>query len=128
MPQVQADPNAQPMPNPGEPMSEAHATDPETPIHGAEMTNDEAQADTLRMLTPHDALRAHLTGLACGLAEDELRVLTSIAQRLKGGQSAYGRLCLATDSRQFRAKEAREEVEDALVYLACAWLQNQEVN
>ena len=26
------------------------------------------------------------------------------------------------DERAFRTKEAREELEDALVYLACAWL------
>jgi len=86
----------------------------------------EPMADTLRMLTPADAVRATLTGLACELGDDELRVLTRIAERLKGGQTVYGQLCLARDTRQFRAKEAREEVEDALVYLACAWLQNQE--
>jgi hypothetical protein len=37
---------------------------------------------------------------------------------------------LAGDTRAFRSKEAREELEDALVYLACAWLKSetQEVN
>jgi hypothetical protein len=56
-----------------------------------------------------------------------VRVLARIAERLKAGQTTYGSFCLETDPREFRAKEAREEVEDALVYLACAWLQNQEV-
>jgi len=90
------------------------------------MTDEDAQADTLRGFTPHEGLRATLNGLACELGDDELRVLTRLAERLKGGQTIYGQLCLETDPRNFRAKEAREEVEDALVYLACAWLQNQE--
>jgi hypothetical protein len=90
------------------------------------ITEEEAQADTLRGFTPHEAIRATLNGLACELGDDELRVLTRIAERLKGGQTIYGQLCLEKDPRKFRAKEAREEVEDALVYLACAWLQNQE--
>jgi len=30
-----------------------------------------------------------------------------------------------TDPRKFRSKEAREELEDALVYLACAWLKTE---
>ena len=31
----------------------------------------------------------------------------------------------AGDRREFRKTEARQEVEDALVYLACAWLRDQ---
>jgi hypothetical protein len=49
-------------------------------------------------------------------------VLTHIAMRLEIGLRQYGALVLATDVRAFRDKEAREELEDALVYLACAWL------
>jgi hypothetical protein len=92
--------------------------------------DDEAMADTIRMLTPEDAARATLTSLACELGHDEVRVLTRVAERLKGGMAGYGPLRLESDMREFRAKEAREELEDALVYLACAWLktESQEVN
>jgi hypothetical protein len=74
------------------------------------------------MVTPEDAARAMLHGIACELGRDELRVLTRIAERLRAGQLAYGPLLLANDERSFRSKEAREELEDALVYLACSWL------
>ena len=83
---------------------------------------EEPIPDTLRMITPEDAARAVLNGIACDLGRDEVRVLTRIAERLKVGAGVYGPLCLAADSRSFRSKEAREELEDALVYLACAWL------
>jgi hypothetical protein len=83
---------------------------------------DEPIPETVRMITPHDAERAALTGIACGLGLDELRVLVRIGERLQAGRRAYGRLRLETDDRSFRSKEAREELEDALVYLACAWL------
>jgi hypothetical protein len=137
-PMTEANP-MQSNPNPGEPMTEAVQMQfPSTPNQGDPMTDlsesqrelmteDETQADTLRAVSPHDTARAILNGLACELGADELRVLARIAERLKGGQTMYGQLCLETDTRQFRAKEAREEVEDALVYLACAWLQHQEV-
>ena len=58
----------------------------------------------------------------CSLGRDEVRVLTRIAERLHVGSRMYGPFYLATDARVFRDKEAREEIEDALVYLACAWL------
>jgi hypothetical protein len=91
--------------------------------HGAQMTEpDEPIPDTLPMLTPHDAARAMLTGVACELGLDEVRVLVRIGERLKAGGRQYGRLHLASDMRAFRNMEAREELEDALVYLACAWL------
>jgi hypothetical protein len=77
------------------------------------------------MIPPEDAARAILNGVACHLGRDELRVLTHIAERLRAGRLAYGPLFLATDARSFRSKEAREEIEDALVYFACAWLQDQ---
>jgi len=48
-----------------------------------------------------------------------------IAERLKSGAERYGLLHLATDNRAFRSQEAREEIEDALVYLACAWLKRE---
>ena len=53
-------------------------------------------------------------------------MLTSIAHRLRQGAEVYGELEVALDRRDFRKKEAREELEDALVYLACAWLKAQE--
>jgi hypothetical protein len=66
--------------------------------------------------------RAHLDAVVDHLGVDEIRVLTSIAERLQFGAGAYGLLKLATDTREFRRREAREEIEDFLVYLACAWL------
>jgi hypothetical protein len=103
-----------------------------TPTQGDPMPEvDESMADTERMLTPETAARAALTGVTCELGRDEVRVLTRIAERLRDGQDVYGQLDLITDAREFRTKEAREEVEDALVYLACAWLKiesNLEVN
>jgi hypothetical protein len=74
------------------------------------------------MLTPEDAARAVLNGVVGSLGRDEVRVLTRIAERLQVGRQVYGPFYLATDARVFRDKEAREELEDALVYLACAWL------
>jgi hypothetical protein len=81
------------------------------------------------MVTAEDAARATLHGVACNLGRDEVRVLTRIAERLRAGRLVYGQLTLACDTRSFRGKEAREELEDALVYLACAWLkaETQEV-
>ena len=61
---------------------------------------------------------------AAALGEDELRVLARIAARLRMGAGVYGRLHIDTDTRAFR-NEAREEIEDALVYLACAWLKKE---
>jgi hypothetical protein len=66
-----------------------------------------------------------LYAVVATLGEDELRVLARIAERLKGGMNHYGVLHIAVDHREFRKTEARQEVEDALVYLACAWLRDQ---
>ena len=71
------------------------------------------------------AARRELATLAAQLGEDEVRVLARIAERLRSGARVYGRMDLATDKRAFRTTEAREELEDALVYLACAWLKQQ---
>lgn len=60
------------------------------------------------------------------LGVDELRVLTRIAWRLNMGAKQYGVLNVAADQRDFRGKELREELEDALVYSAIAWLKEQE--
>jgi hypothetical protein len=67
-------------------------------------------------------VRTDLDAVLDRLHEDELRVILSIAGRLRVGARLYGQLQLATDRRAFRKKEAREELEDFLVYLACAWL------
>jgi hypothetical protein len=61
------------------------------------------------------------------LGRDEQRVLTRIAERLALGATTYGLLTLSSDSRSFKSHEAREEIEDALVYFACAWLKSEEV-
>lgn len=77
------------------------------------------------MITPEDAARAALRDVVGSLGHDEVRVLTRIGERLMAGQRHYGLLCIPTDPRSFRSKEAREELEDVLVYLACAWLRSE---
>ncbi len=109
----------------GEPMPDQTDTFTESTFNGDPMTDDESIPDTQRALTPEDAARATLTGIACQLGHDEVRVLARIAERLKGGMAVYGPLRLEADTRRFRTKEAREELEDALVYLACAWLKTE---
>jgi hypothetical protein len=83
---------------------------------------DEPIPATVRMMSHEDVARAALTGVLCELGCDEVRVLTRIGERLRAGRRDYGPLVLSGDPRSFRSKEAREELEDALVYLACAWL------
>jgi hypothetical protein len=108
-------------------MTDSTNQSPDNPNpHGAPMIEpDEPIPDTLPMITPHDAARAMLTGVACELGLDEVRVLVRIGGRLKTGGRQYGPLHVASDTRSFRSKEAREELEDALVYLACAWLKSE---
>jgi hypothetical protein len=102
--------------------AEPDNSNPRGPMPPDQPPDDDPIPDTLRMITPDDAARAALTGVACELGIDELRVLTRIGERLKMGRRTYGSLYLPTDTRAFRTTEAREELEDALVYLACAWL------
>jgi hypothetical protein len=81
--------------------------------------------DTVRMITHEDAARASLRASILALGLDEVRVLQRIADRLRAGQRQYGFLRIGADPRAFRDKEAREEIEDALVYLACSWLKTE---
>lgn len=67
--------------------------------------------------------RDELTAIVDELGEDEVRVLARIAGRLLLGAEIYGRLDVARDTRDF-AKEAREEIEDSLVYFACQHLRS----
>jgi hypothetical protein len=76
-------------------------------------------------VSPATGARRELATLVAQLGDDEVRVLARIAERLRNGARVYGRMELATDKRAFRTREAREELEDALVYLACAWLKEQ---
>lgn len=133
-------PNGAPMPNPdrsssaalnpnGDPMTQSrtHQTtpdnpNPEGPMPPDQPPDDEPIPDTERMITYEDAARASLRTRILELGLDEVLVLDRLAERLRRGQRQYGFLHLANDRRAFRAKEAREELEDALVYLACAWL------
>jgi hypothetical protein len=123
---LMADPNASSLERrtEGDPMPKPIEPSLETSPHGDPMTDD----DTLPGFPPVDFARAHLSSVATALGHDEVRVLTRIAERLRGGRDAYGPLDLATDTREFRSKEAREEIEDALVYLACAWLKTETHN
>ncbi|HEY5145368.1 MAG TPA: hypothetical protein VII82_01310 [Polyangiaceae bacterium] len=58
---------------------------------------------------------AALLDVLAELGPDERRVLLALARRLLAGQTAYGRLDLASDGRHWR-KERAEELADALVY------------
>jgi hypothetical protein len=78
--------------------------------------------DTLRMIPTTIQARAELNGVLDALDAEEVCVLVRIAERLKTGAQTYGPLHIQHDKRAFRSKEAREEIEDALVYFACAWL------
>jgi hypothetical protein len=74
---------------------------------------------------PEDAARAGVRAILLTLGLDEVLVLGRIAERLRMGQAQYGFLHLPSDRRSFRSTEARQEIEDALVYLACQWLRDQ---
>lgn len=89
------------------------------------MPSAEHSPDTIR--TPDMGILCALDQALAKLGPDEQRVITRIAERLVHGAITYGPLLLGSDPRSFRAKEAREEVEDALVYFACAWLKGEEV-
>ena len=67
-------------------------------------------------------LLRELLAVAHQLGEDELRVLMLIAKRLRAGRETYGELDLERDRRDF-PREALDEVADALVYVACGFLQ-----
>ena len=86
------------------------------------MSTDDSIPDTQRMVPTTLEARTELDGILDALGAGEVSVLVRIAERLKMGAVTYGPLRLAIDPRAFRSKEAREELEDALVYLACAWL------
>jgi hypothetical protein len=102
------------------------AGDKEKPMPKDEPTMVEDEVpDTLRMIPTTLQARAELNGALDALGAEEVCVLVRIAERLKAGGRAYGPLHIAQDNRAFRSKEAREELEDALVYLACAWLKAQ---
>jgi hypothetical protein len=120
---------------------------PPTPPELHPMNNDDSNPDTIR--NPDMGTLCALDQAIAKLGRDEHRVLTRIAERLVLGATTYGPLVLERDSRSFRSREpertestkwtesvedygakrsaAREEVEDALVYLACAWLKGEEV-
>jgi hypothetical protein len=87
-----------------------------------DFTMDEIECDAPTERIPRVGARLELDAVADTLGADEIRVLTRIALRLRTGATVYGALDVAFDPRKFRSEEAREELEDALVYLACAWL------
>jgi hypothetical protein len=81
--------------------------------------------DTLRKPpSSMTAAREQLDDVLDALGTDEVCVLVRIAERLRRGAHAYGPLRVAEDARAFRDTEAREEIEDALVYVACEWLRS----
>jgi hypothetical protein len=86
---------------------------------------EESVAPTER--NPDLATLTALDQVIARLGRDEQRVLTRIAERLAHGASTYGALQLSSDPRSWKSGEAREEIEDALVYFACAWLKSEEV-
>ena len=74
---------------------------------------------------PVHTARAELAMAVRELGVDELRVLARIARRLAMGARQCGVLDVESDQRDFAGKEAREELEDGLVYFACAWLKRE---
>ncbi len=60
-------------------------------------------------------MRADLEGIMPMLGSQELAVLRWLAVRLLQGQSTYGKLDVATDTRDFTV-ERSEEIADMLIY------------
>jgi hypothetical protein len=83
--------------------------------------DDEPIPDTVRQFSTLSS-RVELDTTLDGLDGDEIAVLASIAKRIEMGRKVYGPLQIATDPRAFRSNEARQELEDTLVYLTVAWL------
>lgn len=68
-----------------------------------------------------EASESELDTLRAELADEEVRVLVLLAQRLLEGQRTYGHLDLANDRRDLGA-ERGAEIADLLVYSAMAEL------
>jgi hypothetical protein len=77
---------------------------------------------TLRSITPEDVARAALTGAVAELGRMEVRVLTRIAERLTTAARTGRALGVIPRARAWPGGDARGEVDDALVFLACAWI------
>ena len=58
------------------------------------------------------------------LGRDEREIIIEVAEGLASGRILYGELNLETDDRDF-AREAMEEVRDALVYAAAALIRQR---
>lgn len=65
-----------------------------------------------------------LGAIVATLGSDEVRVLTRIADRMRLAQAADGYLHVAAATRTFRL-DARDDIEDFLVYVACSWLKHE---
>jgi hypothetical protein len=130
MPKAEINTTTTATPNQGVPMPRAESTTTTTTTPNPGVPMLESVPDTQRTPTPVRIPRATLRGLALDLRDDELRILTRIAERLKCGPPPYRWLRAAGDPRTFRSKEARLELEDAILYLTRAWLRaaSQEVS
>jgi len=62
---------------------------------------------------------SELFATAASLGDDELEVLTLIAERIAAGRDVYGELAINTDRRAY-VRECLEEAADGLVYVAAA--------
>lgn len=69
-------------------------------------------------------LMVELQRVADALSDDELRVLTWIAERVQRGHEQYGKLVIESDERDFHIEQF-EEVADALFYGGCIALLKQ---
>jgi hypothetical protein len=69
-------------------------------------------------------LERELAGVVGELGDDEVRVMVTLGRRLLLGQQTYGRLDLATDSRDWR-QERTAEIIDLLVYSAFETLRRE---
>jgi hypothetical protein len=88
-------------------------------------TETQTQAEippTLRSITPEDIARATLNSALAELGRTEVHVLTRIAERLTTTARAGGALGAIRRARTFLREDAQREIDDALVFLACAWI------
>jgi hypothetical protein len=93
------------------------------------MRHDEDMPDTgiqtpptLRSITPEDMARAALTGAVAELGRTEVRVLARFAERLATAARTGSVLATVPCARSFLSHKAQREIDEALIYLWCAWI------
>ena len=97
-------------------------------MRSAIVSTAEAQAAGLQLKSQFAPQQAAIDGITKQMEDIQKRGAAG-ANTLSQDEQAkmqrqYGLLCIPTDPRSFRSKEAREELEDVLGYLAIAWLKD----